>query len=287
MVAFGGNLTGFNTINYFARNFDNILIGKVLGPGQLGFYSKAYELLMLPLRQLLFPMTDIIIPMLSRLQGDPARFREAYLKTITTISLVNMPIVAILLASSHDIILIVLGQKWIPTSEVFVALGLSGFIQPIYSSQGWLHIAIGRTDRMLRWGLIGSPIIVLSFVFGLPFGAFGVALAYSIAIYLITGPSLAYAGRPIGLKLWSVVLAVWRPFVSAVIGAILAWILFRKFSVQWPLLLTAVARASLMLICYLAMLSLLYRHGEHWRLMKEIVNSLLRRGSSKVAEDNT
>jgi PST family polysaccharide transporter len=29
MVAFGMNLTGFNTANYFARNLDNVLIGQV------------------------------------------------------------------------------------------------------------------------------------------------------------------------------------------------------------------------------------------------------------------
>src|SRR3954470_7247283 len=31
MVRFGGNLTGFTTINYFSRNLDNLLIGRVWG----------------------------------------------------------------------------------------------------------------------------------------------------------------------------------------------------------------------------------------------------------------
>ena len=45
MIRFGGNLTGFTTINYFSRNLDNLLIGRVWGAQQLGLYSRAYQLM--------------------------------------------------------------------------------------------------------------------------------------------------------------------------------------------------------------------------------------------------
>ncbi len=41
LLAFGSNITGFNLLNYFARNLDNVLIGKVWGPSPLGLYAKA------------------------------------------------------------------------------------------------------------------------------------------------------------------------------------------------------------------------------------------------------
>ena len=40
MLLYGGNLTGFNVINYFARNLDNLLIGRFWGPLPLGLYAK-------------------------------------------------------------------------------------------------------------------------------------------------------------------------------------------------------------------------------------------------------
>ena len=46
MLVFGRNLTGFSIINYFARNLDNMLIGKFWGSQQLGLYAKAYQLLL-------------------------------------------------------------------------------------------------------------------------------------------------------------------------------------------------------------------------------------------------
>ena len=60
MLSFGGNITAFNIINYFARNIDNILIGKVWGSASLGLYSKAYGLLMLPLIRLILPFRPLL-----------------------------------------------------------------------------------------------------------------------------------------------------------------------------------------------------------------------------------
>ena len=42
------NQFGFNFINYFSRNSDNILIGKFISTEALGNYNKAYQLLMYP-----------------------------------------------------------------------------------------------------------------------------------------------------------------------------------------------------------------------------------------------
>ena len=52
VLAFGGNITGFNLANYFGRNLDDVLIAKTGGEEVLGQYQKAYDLLMLPLRHI-------------------------------------------------------------------------------------------------------------------------------------------------------------------------------------------------------------------------------------------
>ncbi len=93
MLAFGGNLTGTRLLAFFARNLDNILIGKVWGSDALGLYSKAYQLMMLPILQLTSPVTAVVVPALSRLQDDPERFRGYYRKAIQALSSLTMPVV--------------------------------------------------------------------------------------------------------------------------------------------------------------------------------------------------
>jgi O-antigen/teichoic acid export membrane protein len=203
MLAFGGNLTGFNLLNYFARNGDNLLIGKFWGAGQLGLYSKAYSLLLLPLGQIKGPVSAVAVPALSRLQNDPERYRRYYYRAINMMAFISMPLVAVLAALSHEIIVIMLGKQWADSAIIFKVLAFAAFFQPIWSALGWIYVSLGQTKRLMHWGLVTVPLTVLSFVIGLPWGALGVATSYTVCfVCLILVPSFWYAFRfsPVNLS---------------------------------------------------------------------------------------
>jgi len=196
MLKFGGNLTGFNVVNYFARNADNLLIGKFWGAKALGLYSKAYGLLMLPLSQINAPLSAVAIPALSRLQDDPDQYRNYYLKTIGMIALVTMPGVTFLIVMSKEIILLVLGPQWTNAAPIFTFLGLAALFQPVSNTTGWLFVSQDRTNDMFRWSFIGGGLAVASIVTGLHWGAIGVAASYSITDITIRTPLLYwFVGR--------------------------------------------------------------------------------------------
>ena len=94
MLAFGGYLTGFSVVNYFARNLDKILLGRFWGSQSVGIYTKAYFLLLLPLSQVTAPITAVVVPALSRLQNEPKRYRNYYLKAIKLIAYITAPLEA-------------------------------------------------------------------------------------------------------------------------------------------------------------------------------------------------
>ena len=190
MLAFGRNLTGFSIVNYFARNLDNMLIGKFWGSQQLGFYAKAYQLLVLPIDQINAPIAAVALPALSRLKDSPERYRQAYLRILEKIAMLTMPGMALLIATSDWVIQLVLGAQWIGASRIFAILGVVGLVQPIANTVGWLFITQGRTRELFHWGLIGSSIIVVAIVAGLPWGATGVAASYSIVFLVIVTPLL-------------------------------------------------------------------------------------------------
>ncbi len=201
MLHFGANLTGFNIFNYFARNLDNILIGRVWGAASLGFYSKAYSLLLLPLQQINAPLSAVAVPTLSRLQEDAPRYRSFYVKTITFITLLTMPGMLFLAIMADEVFLILLGPQWMEAARIFAVLGIVGIVTPISNSTGWLFVSQGRTREMFRWGIISSVKTVLAIVAGLPWGAYGVAVSYSI-VSLVSMPLLLwFVGRkgPVGI----------------------------------------------------------------------------------------
>ncbi len=244
LIAFGGNLTGFSVVNYFARNLDQVLLGRHYGPAAVGLYQKAYDIMLIPLRQINEPVSSIAIPVLSRLADQPERYRRAYFRMLEKILLITMPMSAFMIMTSDWLVLLVLGEPWIDASLIFAALGVALFTQPIGNSTGWLFITQNRTHHMLRWGFIGSGVAVVSFFIGLPWGAFGVALAYSLMGLLVRKPLLIWYVtrhgpiRPMDFIHATAPHAMVAVSVTAMVGA------FRLFGPAWspaPGLLSAAA----------------------------------------------
>jgi PST family polysaccharide transporter len=192
MLGFGLNLTGFSIVNYFSRNADNLLIGKIFGPQTLGIYSKAYSLLLLPLRQINNPIASVAIPALSRLTGTPELYKRYYLGILEKITIITMPGIAIMIVTSDWLIILLLGPQWIEASRIFAVLGLVGLVQPIANTTSWLFISQDRTKEQFKWGIISSILTIISFLAGLPWGAFGIAASYSVSGLIIRTPLLLW-----------------------------------------------------------------------------------------------
>jgi PST family polysaccharide transporter len=195
MLAFGGNLTGFNVVNYFGANLDNLLVGRVWGAQQLGFYAKAYQLLLLPIDQINSPVATVAVPALSRMTDTPERYRGAYLRILEKLTIITMPLSAFMIMTSDWLVRLVLGPQWDVTARIFMILGFAAFILPVLNSTGWLFLTQNRTRDMLRWGFIDMTMKVLSVVAGLPWGATGVAIGIVVRMYIQSPLLFWYLGR--------------------------------------------------------------------------------------------
>ena len=141
---YSANLLGFNILNYWTRNFDNLLIGKFIGSFALGIYAKAYQLMLLPLTQVSYVISRVMFPVLSGIQHDKARVKKIYLKSIQGIAFITFPLMLGFWVLNKHFVLAFFGDKWkdmIPLLYVFILCGL-GFIthraEPIYSLNGEL-----------------------------------------------------------------------------------------------------------------------------------------------------
>lgn len=224
LINFGAGITGFNFANFFARNLDNVLIGKYWGEAQLGLYDRAYKLLLFPLSQITNPLSKVMVPALSRLKDEPDRYRSAYLRVVPLILLVALPGVAFATAMSDTLIPFVLGPQWRESANIFLALGFAGLLQPLNNPAGWLFVSQGRSGDFMRWGIITAVTSVLAFAIGLPYGALGVAVAYAVSEYLRTPFLWLYVGKAGPLRA-SHVLHAAAPFVlGAHLALALVWV---------------------------------------------------------------
>ena len=129
IARFGSGVSGFNIVNYFARNADNLLIGRFYGSEQLGYYDRAYRLLLFPLSQILGPLGRVMLPLLSRLQSDPERYKKAYIECISLVMTASQAGIVFMTVFAPDVFRILLGPQWLPASPFFSGSACAGFIK--------------------------------------------------------------------------------------------------------------------------------------------------------------
>ncbi|PZX41197.1 PST family polysaccharide transporter [Roseinatronobacter thiooxidans] len=185
LLGFGAGVTGFNLSSFVTHNSDNVLIGRAWGVVELGLYDRAYKLLLFPLRQITNPLDRVMIPSLSRLLNEPHRYRSAYLRVLRLVLFLALPGVACTIALADVVISLALGAQWHASAPIFQALGFAGLLRMLSGSSGWLFISQGRTQDYVLWGMVMAALAVTAYVIGLPYGAFGVAVALSVAHYVM------------------------------------------------------------------------------------------------------
>jgi PST family polysaccharide transporter len=284
MLTFGGNVTGFNVMQYFARNADNALIGKFWGATELGLYSRAYQMLLMPMQQINAPLAAVAVPALSRLADSPERYRDAYLKILEKLVMITMPLGAFMIATSDWLVLFLLGPKWKATGTIFMLLGIAAMVQPVTKTSWWLFSTQGRSRDLFHWGVIGAVIAVTSIVVGLPWGAKGVAATYAISDLCIATPLLFwYVGRRGPIRATDFYRTI-TPSAAASICAMGTVILARPWLLNLPLLVERLASAFMLtVVTAFLVFAALPAGRKAIRNLAEILLMMLRRNPASVA----
>jgi O-antigen/teichoic acid export membrane protein len=220
MVGFALNVYGRFSVNYFARNTDNLLVGWRFGPSALGFYKKAYDLFLLSACQLSAPLTSVAVSALSRLDRNSEQFRRYFLRSVAVMAFVGMGISADLTLIGKDVILLVLGQAWATAGRIFMFFGPGVGIMLIYNTHGWFHLSIGTANRWFRWVVVEFIVTAGLFLIGLHWGPAGIAAAWTASFWILTVPAFWYAGKPIGFGVGPVISEVWRYIVAASVAGV-------------------------------------------------------------------
>ena len=251
MIAFGGSLTASNILYYFTHHADNAIIGYALGSTLLGFYTKAYALLTLPMDQINAPLHNIMMPALSRLQAEPERYRSFYLRALTSVAIVAMPLVVFMFVSANEIVNILLGSQWIAAAATFRYLGPAAFAASIGYAPGWLFISLGRAGLAFRWNILSTPVIIIGFLIGVNWGINGVALSFSITFTILMIFGLIVASHNSPVLFFDIVESVAVPVICSVLAGLGANFV-RRFMLDLNVFLRFIACGLVFIFCYFA-----------------------------------
>ena len=257
VLGFSLNLSGFVMVNYFSRNADNIIVGKVRGQSELGDYQMAYNLMLTPLASITSVIAQVTFPAFARIQDDNARFRSAYVRQSMLVGLITFPLMAGMGILADPMIRAILGVKWVHAIPIFEILAPVGMVQSIWTLIGQIYTAKARTDLMFRTGLATSIVLVVAFLGGVRFGAVGVAAAYAIAyLVIVVYPTFAIPFRLIELRFRDFASALMPQTIITLLMALVCFGMLRAFDLlfisnPWTRLLSTSAVGALL---YIAMM---------------------------------
>jgi PST family polysaccharide transporter len=215
LLMFGGYTSVYGLVNYFARNLDNVLVGKFFGAVPLGYYSRAYFLMTLPGTLIITIFGGVMIPALAALRHDSERMQSAYIRTTRIIALFGCSLAAAVAVAAPEITAVLYGKTWAPIVPIVICLSIAGIVQPVTNTAQWLTIVAEDGKRMLYLGIIVTTSAAIGIGAGVPFGPTGVAIGYSIANVFVAVPVLAIGHRALRMKLGATLRSI-VPVFSAV-----------------------------------------------------------------------
>ncbi|MFW6219026.1 MAG: oligosaccharide flippase family protein [Bacteroidota bacterium] len=230
-----GNITGFNIINYWARNADNLIIGKFYGSASLGIYNRAYRMLQLALTLITGLFGTVLYPSLKDLESKGGNINKEYANILGVISILSFPIALVLILFPDTIVYVLWGNNWMKVANLLPYFGLLIISQTLLSTNGSVFVLLNKERMVMLLGGITSVILVFSIVIGSLISVEGVAVFYALGYIGLVLPISVYYSfyKSFGFEVREII-NFWTPkFVLSLSVLFSLW-----FRIEWLKLLS-------------------------------------------------
>ncbi len=284
MVGFSGLAVGYGLATRLAVRSDYFLISRLQSLNAVGLYANAQVIATLPSMELARPIGVALFSGFSAVLNDPPRLREAYLKALSGMLLLALPMAVGLAFVAEAAVRILLGEKWMQCTELLRGLALVQIAYLSAASSVSLLMALNKMKSLLIRAIasvIYRPVIMYATLVWFGFSA----VPYAVFIAVLIQINLdAYAvRRALNFSTAAWLKRTWRPYVATALMALALWCLLPDTpltTVGEALIRVAVAIAIAAPVYVVSALSLWHLNG-HPAGVEEMVVYALRQCLSR------
>lgn len=219
ILSYGRQTTASRVVAHIGRNLDRVMVGYVGGPTVLGLYDKSYQWSIFPTTQVHGPLLGVAVASLSRVRHDPERYRAYCRMGLLPVFSLCLPALAFMIVEARAVILLLLGEQWSAAVPLFRLFCIAAFVGCMAVVTKWLYLSWGETKRQLQWSLIATPMMIVAVMAGSRWGAYGVAVGFTVATCLLAYPSVAFCLKTLPLSTADFFGILWRPAVASIASA--------------------------------------------------------------------
>jgi len=242
---------GSSLLDFFSREVDVLIIGKILGAESLGLYSLAKQIV-LKLYSIINPIViNVLSPLLSSIQKEKERLKTTYLKVVKYLAYINFPVYVLIIVASKEILHIVYGAAY---AESYVILSLLAFaycLSALSNPVGSLKIATGRTDIGFKWTIfrvITTPPVIFA---GALINLETVAAFYALLSLLYILPLWFIQLKPMAnIKLKEYVKQFDIPFLFFLGSTLIIYMLGDKTEITNNIITNAIIKVSVTIVAF-------------------------------------
>jgi O-antigen/teichoic acid export membrane protein len=185
LFRFGGWVFFRNMCREMADNVDYFFIGRYLNAQQLGYYTKAFDLMRLPQRRITRSINSVMFAAFARVQDRPEKVRAGFEKAVLVVSLVSYPLLIGMLIVAREFVEVVFGEKWLPMVLPLQIMCIAGVLRSIDPFLNSVVTATGFVRHSAYRRLVEFILLAIACYIGVQYGIAGVAIAVVIVSFIV------------------------------------------------------------------------------------------------------
>ena len=183
-VIFGRDVLGANFVMVATQTLDSFVVGKLLGPVMLGFYTMALLFARLPLRIIAGPLEYVIYAHLAKIGQAPPLLRRVFLMLTRVISILVLPAMGLVAAAQEPAFRLLLSEKWYASGMLFMLAAPAAALQAVTAFSAAFLMAAGRTDIQLRRNIEYFIVLAVTLALFAPHGIAWAVVGYSVSVFV-------------------------------------------------------------------------------------------------------
>lgn len=188
MFSFSSKLLVSGIINKIYEQIYNLIIGKFFSAGELGLFTRANQFKNLPSQSISGAIMSVSFPIFAQVQNDLVRLKHIAKKIIKATMFFNISAMLGMLAISDNLILALIGEKWIEATPYLQLLCIVGLFYPLHPINLNIITSLGRSDLFLRLEIVKKlfaiPVIIIGILTSVKIMIIGMVVSSVIALFI-------------------------------------------------------------------------------------------------------
>ncbi len=268
LFGFGSKVLIANLVNTLYGNMFLAVIGKVHSAEKLGQYNRAEQFNTIFTNNMTMVIQKVSLPVLSIIQDEDERFRYVYRKIIIFSSIITFALVFGLAAISKPLIVLLVGEQWLPSVKFLQIMSFYGFLYPLQNlNLNMLNIK-KRSDLVLKLEVFKKimfmPVILVGVYFDIASMLYAAVIYYAFEFVCNSW----YSKELAGYGTWSQLKDIFPVFIVSFFVAAVTWLITLLVI---PYLLMLILQIIVLITLHLIVYELLKttEYVELKRMMKE------------------